>query len=206
MTSSEETQQRAHQIIDELTSLLDEGRLGQQIDTPIDRATVEYECPDDTGYSAEEFHNRVADFVEQLYRRALPGGRRLADWQAHDEAVALLEQCYEGVRANGYHAAVVDAADPNQPGLPAVLIRLAESIKARQREIHSRWVVTRVLGAADWRTQCAVAAILIDRVWIDMPSSPIRLSPAQMATSEGVLELLRLGLSVSGQLPRILPT
>jgi len=206
MTDSKETQQWAHQIIHELVSRLDDGRLAQQIDAPIDRATAEYECPPETTYSADEFHNRVADFVRYLYRRALPAGRRLSDGQAHDEAIALLQQCYEGVRDNGYDAAAMDAADPSLPGLPAVLIRLAESVKARQREMAARCIVTRVLGAAGWQTRCAVAAILIDRVFKGVPSPPVRPLPAQMATAEGVLDLLRLDQETSGQLAGTLPT
>jgi len=172
---------RASEIIKTVMGLLEEGFMARLFDEPIARAAESFECPDSVRYSYAEFLQTVSDFVRHLYEHGLPGHRRLSDSQARDEAVALLEQAYQGSDANGYEAAVVDAADPSQAGLPAVVATLAEALKERERRAHVRWVVALHIDAADWHTRCAMAAVLVERLAEYLPPEVRGCSPERLA-------------------------
>ena len=203
MIPSEEVGRRAQQIVDRLTQLLDESRLCQRIDEPIDQAMAQWKHPEDLEYSHRQFHETIARCLQYVLERAEPGGRRPSLEEAHDEAVALLEHGYEGTRADGYYGAVVDAAGSSRPGLPWVLAGLADALKAHRRQIYIRWVIASHVDPADWPTRCAVAAILIARCrqWLPPELRPCR--PEQLV--DDLPELLSLGLArvvpSSGSLP-----
>lgn len=199
MTRSEDVQCRAARLLEQLIALLGEEQIARLIDEPVDRALLSFECGGGVGYSADLFHKVVADFVRHVYATALPGRPRLSLSRAQDEAIALLERTYEGTCANGYYAAVLDAADSSQQGLSMVLARLAESIKAHRRQMYLRWVGVRHIDPADWPTKCAMAAILIGRGRSWMPPRLHRCPPEQLA--DNVLDLLCIDLTTNGQLP-----
>lgn len=199
MTRSDTVRERASQILDRLTALLDGQRLAEQIDEPIDRALAQFDGMQTTEYSAAGLHDAVAEFLRHAYRERSPGGRTLSASRARDEAVALLEEAYEGTLSNGYYAAVVDAADTTQPGLPLVLARLAESLKVLWRNRHIRAVAARHIDPADWATKCAKAAILIDRCRLDGLHPLAGCPPEQLA--DEVLDLLVIDLAARDQLP-----
>ena len=189
---------RASEIIETVMGLLDEGFMARQFDEPIARAAESFECHGSVRYSYAEFLQTVADFVRHLYEHGLPGHRRLSDSQARDEAVALLEQAYQGSDANGYEAAVVDAADPSQAGLPAIVATLAEALKERERRAHVRWVVALHIDAADWHTRCAMAAVLVERLAAYLPPEVRGCSPERLA--DHVSRLLLADVATGRQL------
>jgi len=172
---------RATEIIDTVRGLLDEARMAWLFDEPIDRALDAFECPEGTGYSHGAFLKTVADFTRHVYQHGLRGQRRLSDGQALDEAVALLEQIYQGADADGYAAAAVDAADPHRAGVQTVLAALAEALKARERQAYVRWVVARHIDAAGWDTRCAMAAVLLERLADYLPPELLECPPEQLA-------------------------
>jgi len=158
----------AAEIIDRVRELLDPRRLVERIDDPADRAVMDFRVDSDTAYSHARFQNAIAEFVRHVYGNAFPCGRVLSQPQAHDEAVALLEQAYPSASGDGYDDAILDAADPNQAGVDFVLSTMAEAIKERQRSTHVRWVRARYVDSADWPTRCAVAELLLEdwRSWL----------------------------------------
>ena len=162
MTHSDGLWRRAAEIVDQLSAALDNSRLAQDIDAPIDRAAMAFDCPDGEPLSHRQFIETVAGFLRHLCAQACPRGRQLSSSQARDEAVALLQQGYQGTFSSGYEEALLDAADPCYPGVPSVLLKVAELVKARQREMHIRWVTACHIDPADWRLRCAVATLLLE--------------------------------------------
>ena len=197
MTGSDAVQRRANRIFDLLTRLIDEEQVVRQIDQPIDQVLEDFECPDIPVHSQARFHQVITDFMQHLHKKALPGSRDISSSQAHDEAMALLESQYQGSRSNGYPGAVLDAADADQPGLPLVLARLAEAVKAIQRLKYTRWAATRYLAPADWPTKCALAAILLERNRACLPLELEHYPPEQFA--DEIPELLKMDLALESQ-------
>lgn len=161
MTSSDATRERAAGIIAQLAILLDEGRMVQEIDEPIDDAVKKFGDDGEAPHSREQFHKAVSSFTQCILETASSCPRRVSLSQAHDEAVAWLEEGYQGTHAHGFDGALVDATDPSQAGIPLVLVRLAEWIKQRQRRMYVKCVAARCIDPADWRTRCAMAEILL---------------------------------------------
>ena len=189
---------RAIEIIETVMGLLDEAFMARQFDEPIARAAGAFECAEPVRYSYAVFLQTVADCVRHLYEHGLAGHRRLSDSQARDEAVALLEQAYQGSDADGYEAATVDAADPSQAGIQAVVATLAEALKERERRAYVRWVMALHIDAADWNTRCAMAAVLLERLAECLPPDVRGCSPEQLA--DHVSRLLLADVATSRQL------
>ena len=103
---------------------------------------------------------------------------------------------------DGYDDAVLDAADPEQPGLELVLTRMTDLMKSRQRERYHRWIAARHIDPVDWGTKCAMAHILLERCRHRLPTTLRECSPPQMA--DHVLELLTLDLGTDHQVDRAL--
>jgi len=185
---------QAIDIITQTTILMDEGNIAQQIDGPINKVVSEFECIEHPGYCHELFHKTVTDFVQYIYEKIPFYGRKLSSSQAHDEAVALLEYGYQGIRGNGYDAAVLDSNNPYWAGLRLVINLLAESLKSQMRQKHTQWVKARYIDSANWHTKCAMAKILHEncRDYLDpeLQNSP----PEQLA--ENVFELFARFLEI----------
>jgi len=178
---SDSLRESAFQTLERLADLLNGEKTTERIDEPIDRAFHEYVIPSDFEFSHERFHEVTGDFIKFLHEKApLPGGK-LTLTQAHDEAIAFLDQSYQGTHKDGYHGAMLDASDPRQPGIVLVLQRLVELIKAWQRRKYIRWVVSRHIDPADWRLKCAIAELLITRNRDLLPPKIAESSPAQYA-------------------------
>lgn len=171
------------------------------IDEPIDRVVTDFCRQPEPHFSRQRFHQVLTLFVAHLFARGLSCPRRLTTAQAHDEAIALLEQDYRGTRANGYLAAVLDAAQAGPGWMDLVLARLAEAIKARWRHMHARWVYARFLDPLDGELRCAIAASLLARYGPRLPDPLTTGSGSQFA--DEIPALLSDGLNVDRQLDQI---
>ena len=198
MTSSDAIRDRASSLIAQMATLLDEGRMIQEIDEPIDDAVKKLGSDSESAHSREEFHRALSSFVQCILETASSCPRRVSLSQAHDEAVAWLEEGYQGTYGNGFDEALADATDSSQAGIPLVLVRMAEWLKQRQRRMYVRCVAARHIDPGDWRTRCAMAEILLEhcREWLPpgMQSCP----PEQLA--DDVCALLLMDLSTNSQL------
>jgi len=205
MASSELLQKRADRIIQQIVAMLDETHVSRLIDEPIDAAWEQFQCPADTPRSHRHFNSLLAAFVMHIYRRGLACPRRLSQAQARDEALALLEQGYEGGPGKRYEAAMLDAS---LGGMPVVLTHLAQIIKDRQRQEYVRWVFTRQIDPIDWDLRCAVVRTLMS-TWVDLvPPPPMIgcLTPEEMA--DEIPQLLDIamesdGLGLGSAIPRV---
>jgi len=202
MTSSDNhIQQRAENVISEITSSLNESYLISHIDEPIDHAVASFRWRQRPHYSHRWSNQILARFVAHLYGNGLPCPRQLSASQAYDEAVSLLEHIYEGTHANGYFAAVLDAAHAQPNGMELVLVRLAEAIKAKWRQMHVRWVFARALDPSDWALRCEIAAVLLDHLRSWLPEEMSHCHPSQFA--DDIPTLLSQYLDVDGQFGQV---
>ena len=203
MTRSAEACARAEETIRQITVLWDEAYLAQRVDDPVEKVLHEFEIADDSASSHVEFHRIIAAFVRRLYQEVPSCGRMLSPSQAHDEAIALLEQAYGPMGGNGYDDAVLEAADPAQPGLILILALLAETVKMRWRERYLRWITARHIDPSDWHMKCAMAALLVRHCRQWMPPASRHLLPEQLVDS--LPELLSIHLTMNPPTPS-LPT
>jgi hypothetical protein len=207
MTNSELLPDRANRLIGQIVSMLDETRVSQRIDGPIDAASEQFQSPADMPRSRQHFNSLIAAFVTHIYRHGLACPRQLSPSQARDEALALLEQGYEGRPGKRYEAALLDAT---QAGMPMVLASLAQIIKNRERQEYARWVFARMLDPIGWDLRCAIARTLMAE-WVELvppPSLVGRLTPEEMAGEipqllEDAMESERLGLGPA--IPKVNP-
>ena len=104
-----------------------------------------------------------------------------------------------GSHSNGYEGAVIDATDPSQPGPSAVLARLEEGIKDRQRQVHLKAALVQHLGPTDWVTRCLMASILLDRL---RPWAPLLLEKCTAEQlADDLIELLGMVRNVEAAQP-----
>ena len=165
-------------IIDTITELLDEHRLAQEIDHPIEEALATFQYEAENSPTKDQFHNIVARFIQTVYAHNL-GKPPLSDHLSH--AIAVLENQYQGLYARGYAAARIEANNARQGGMDAVLQRLAESIKASERAKYVRAVLVRYLNPADWETRCEIARVLLEYCRPFLPEEMLNCVPAQFA-------------------------
>ena len=201
MTSGDPLRSRAIRILENLSEQMDEALMARLIDQPIDEAAEAFPLEKGRAHSHELFHKTVAAFFHWLHEKALRCGCSISPAQAHDEAVTLLEQAYQGTHLSGYDAAVADAADPAGAGISLVLARLAETVKAQERRKYQAWVFARHLGPADWDTKCAIAVILMEG-WLDVMPSHLRPYPPEFWADE-IPELLRTDSGIPRRLHQV---
>ena len=201
MTSSETCHCRAGQIIARLAALLDEGRLAETIDDPIDAITQEVIAACRGHSPRERLHRAASALVRKLYEKAIPCRRILSPSQARDEAISILEREYRGAHADGYFGALADAADPSQDGVALVLTGMAEAIKHRERRRYARWAMARLIDPADWELRRALAARLLDNCRRWLPPELRDCTPDQFADS--VPDLLAIALAADAHLTRL---
>lgn len=197
MTSSE-LARRAHRIVADMLRLLDDRTLAHLVDAPIDRAAASFDIPAETVASQAEFLQIVGAFLQHLARQL--AGRRLQSWQSRAEAIALLDEAYRASHASGYYGALWDAVDPAAAGLPAVLAVLTEHLKARHRQAHVRWALTRAIDPADWPLRLAVIEAILDRWKSYLPRELQSCSAEQLV--EMPLDLLLMDQDASRMLCR----
>jgi hypothetical protein len=137
--------------------------------------------------------DRVSDFVQHLHARAFPQGRQYSSSQARDEAVALLEQAYHGAFATGHEAALADATKPAYAGLAQVLLAVAQIVKTRERSRYIRWILARHIDPSDWRMNCALAQVLLDRCRGRLPARLQSCQPEYLV--DDLPELLAVSLA-----------
>ncbi len=192
MTSSDDIEERAAGIVRQLVAGMDENELVRRIDRPIDQAAGKLIAQAPPEYSHKQLHAAITSFVQQLL---LAGADRegMPRAHAHDEAIAIIEQGYEGAHAKGYEGAVLDAMDPSHPGLALVLARIAEAVKARHRQLRVTGLAAKLINPNDWELKCAIAGLLLERCrpWL----TPELQACATEQLADDVVDLLALHLA-----------
>ena len=152
---------QARETIDLITAKLDHGLLQSRFDEPIAKVAREFEYQAKYPLTHKEFNKAAADFVKQIYEKALGASWMLTDPLA--EAIFLLDSGYQCPACGpGYVAALRHANDTENGGLPMVLADLAELIKDIERQKYVDGVFTWYLHRCSWELQCEIAGILLE--------------------------------------------
>lgn len=155
---------QAENALERILALLDETRVRNEIDEPIDAAVAAFGFEEEPSVSHRRFHQIVSGFVQHVYRHGVAPHQELSSAQASAEAIALLEGSYRGAQARGYDAALLDAVNPRHSGTDVVLAQLAEIIKDNERRKYTHWVFATSLGGLAWSDRCRVAEHLLNRL------------------------------------------
>ncbi len=178
MTNSE-SDRIARTLMIEIQELTDPDRLRRLIDEPIEAAAALFEFDRERSVDHQYFLQVVSDFVTHLYRTALPIRLGLTSDQALGEAVDILEKAHPG--GDGYHAAYLEASEPNTAGLTQIIRQMTISFIDGCRQRYLVWVWAARLETADWPLRRRIAQIVLEQ-WGDvLPPRLAARSPDQLA-------------------------
>jgi len=173
-------ERRARETIATILAELDPDRITQRFDDPIDWAAREsgrdLPCP----ISHTRFHQALADFVTEIHDKLWGACWMLTDPLA--EGIWLLQNLYHiAIHDSGYTAAVMDANDSAEGGMQTVLMVLAESIKAVERQKYTQAVLVRNLYTCSWQLRCQIARVLLTDYGAFLPRRLAQCAPEQLA-------------------------
>jgi len=177
-----DTREQARAIIAAILADLDEDRIKQRIDEPVDAVVGRFSGHGGRTVTSEVFHIVVAGLLQRIYIEVLNKPMRKTD--ALGEALDLLDRHYQSpVYGRGYVAARLDACDPAHGGLQDVILSLAEIVKADGRQKYVQGAFCRHLAGIDWDVRCQIVRLLLEQ---DVPFVPERLSghPPGLLTDE----------------------
>jgi hypothetical protein len=173
-------EKKAQGIIDEVIKLLDEKHVSREIDERIEKAAARFKFDREAAPSHALFNQIISDFVMHMFEEAIRLPIRLTPSQAKGEAVAILEQYYEGSQHRGYYAAYLDFLDSAENGIMLLIARMTEAIKAIERRKYVRWVYLSRIDQSDWTTGCRLVKVLLDRLNSYLPPRITQCDPAQL--------------------------
>ena len=178
---SSKARHKATRIIDEVFERLDEERLNHLIDEPIERAVNSFKFEVAKPISYQSFVHITSEFVRHVYEHGLNIRQTLSDPQSRAEALAILEDGYQGSHSRGCFAAFLDISDSNIDGVEFISSQMGEIIKTKARERYISWVYSCWIDHADWVTKRMITEILIERWKPFLPSHVLRCPSAQLA-------------------------
>jgi len=199
MTDTDLTK-RARRIIKEIAAELDPDRIARLFEDPITMVAREYQLRRMYPITHRDFYRIVADFVRQVYDRALAASWTMTDPLA--EALWILEYHYGSpVYGGGYAAAFLDANDPEAGGIQTVVMGLAESIKGIERHNYTQAVFTRHLHRCSWRLRCEIVRALLEDCQAFIPERLAKCVPAQLV--DEIPSLVSMSISSDAALRQI---
>jgi hypothetical protein len=152
---------RAREIVEMITAKLDPDLMSCRFDKPIAEAAGKFECEVKYPVTHKGFHKVIADFVQQIYEKALKASWMLTD--PLDEAILLLENGYRSfLYGPGYTGAMLHTNDTEKGGIQAVLTGLAGAINDIERQKYIDGVLTWHLHGCSWDLQCEIAKVILE--------------------------------------------
>lgn len=172
--------EQARRTIGTILTQLDQRLIRSLFDEPIDHAARQFihdaSCP----ASNKTFHKVIADFTVQVYEQGLNAFWKLSG-DPLGEALALLDNYYQGTFGYGYIAAALTANDPAQGGINAVLGMLKEIIKRVERQKYFRRVFATSIETADWHVRCEIVRVLLENYKQFLPEQMLHCEPWELA-------------------------
>jgi len=172
---------KAEIVIDNIFRMIDEVYIHKRIDQPIEEATLSYAFVYPEAISHHLFNNIIGDFVMHLFNRG-PSIKMQSKTIAMAEAVSIIEMGYQG-SSNGYHAAFLDAMNPEINGLENIFQQIKEVMISIFRGKYIQWVYDTNITPLGWPTKIVIAEILLNQFKPYLPSNIQKVSPVQMADS-----------------------
>lgn len=182
---------KAEQIIEELLKLLGDEYIYNCIVRPIEKVALEFEPPLETPISYRSFVNAIGRFVQSVFKYGLRVKKDIAKDQARSVAYMILESGYVGKNSRGFHAAYLDAIDPEINGFDLILSQMTEMLSSMEHTKHTKWVLQNHLGCLGWQTKCGIVEVILSRMSPHLPDSLARCDPSMLCDHiEGLLNLL----------------
>ena len=174
-----EIKKRAKEIIEIITAKLGRDLMSSRFDEPIAKVAGAFECEAEYPVSHKDFHRIIADFVQQIYEKALNASWMLTD--PLDEAIVLLENGYHSaLYGPGYTGAMLHTNDTEKGGIQAVLTGLAGAIIDIERQKYIDGVLTWHLRGCSWQLLCEIAQKLLEDYKPFIPPQLCKRVPAQL--------------------------
>jgi len=187
----------AENLICKVLDLLNEARMQQEIDVPLDMARRSFRLKELGPASHSTFNRLIAGFVQHVYRKGLRLPRHFSDQEALGDAIFLLDKYYQSEHIKGYEAALIDFKGGGREGFELVLSQLTESIKTVERGKYIQWVFTTNIDHLDWRLRCLIVEAYIKRHKEILPQHILDIDPARFA--ENLPDLIITHLAVDDQ-------
>ena len=169
----------AREIVEIITAKLDPNLMSSRFDKPIAEVAGEFEYEVKYPVTHKDFHRVIADFVRQVYEKALKTSWMLTD--PLDEAILLLENGYHSfLYGPGYTGAILHANDTEKGGIQAVLTGLARAINDIKRQKYIEGVLTWHLHGCSWDLQCEIAQVILEDYRPFIPPQLCKCVPAQL--------------------------
>jgi len=170
---------RAKEIIEIITAELDRDLMSSRFDGPIAKVAGQFECEAEYPVTHKFFHRIIADFVQQIYEKALRASWILTD--PLDEAIVLLENGYRSaLYGPGYTGAMLHTNDTEKGGIQTVLTGLAGAIIEIERQKYIDGVLTWHLHGCSWQLLCEIAQKLLEDYKPFIPPQLYKRVPAQL--------------------------
>jgi len=184
---------KASVVLANVFGLLDEEHIKKRIDGPIEKAAEIFIFDQNAHITYQNFVRVAGQFVQHLYQHGLRIRQKLSLSQACAEMMEILEAHYQNPHATGFHAAYLDAKNPNLNGIDYILFQLAKIIIQRTRVGYARWVFATQIEPLDWHTKCEIINILQCKQASILPPDIGKCPPAQLA--DHLFELINVIIS-----------
>jgi len=174
-----DVKKHAREIVELITAKLDPDFMSSRFDKPIAEVAGEFECELKYPVTHKDFHRVIADFIQQIYEKAMKASWMLTD--PLDEAILLLENGYHSyLYGPGYTGAILHANDAEKGGIQAVLTGLAGAINDIERQKYIDGVLTWHLHGCSWELQCEISQVILEDYRPFIPPQLCKCVPAQL--------------------------
>jgi hypothetical protein len=170
-------------IVDKVLCLIDEERLRERIDKPLQAAMAAFDVKGrcSSPLSSQAFLDLAAEFIAHLYRNGFRYSIELTPRQARAETLFILQHTYQGHHADGYAGALKDAQTYGETGLTSIFASMVEVLTRTQRQRYIRSVMADKVLYLPWPTCRDLAAFILEH-WAELLSPALReCRPQQIA-------------------------
>jgi len=167
-------------LVDDLLSQLDEEKIQEMIDTPIEEACNEFPFNLVESMTHGAFLQIIGEFVSHIYSR-VPIPWPFPSNDARAEAIMLLERYDERTSANGYEAAYLNAFNQSQGAIALVLRHMADAIKTSQRSKYIHYLFSSHIALREWRIKVEIATYLQEHWQEYLPQQILDCPPEVLA-------------------------
>ena len=186
---------RARHVLHRLLNLLDDTRLKQAIDEPIDAAVAQFVLPEASSLSPARFNDLVTGFMQHIYTNGVRFSRKLSSAEAFSEAFHILNSLYGGQPALGYDIAAALAEQAGSEAARDILASVAGAVKQRERALLRHWAYTTEVHSLSWEAKCELARACLEHSAGCIRKSLTAADSAELA--EDVVDLVELHLAAN---------
>ena len=188
--STPELGETAESILERIFAELDESRIADTIDVPVERAAMTFGLVAGSAYSHRQFHRIMGELARHLFLHGQRFPQDIPLDQAKGEAIRLLQHAYRDGGVDGYIAAYLDAQDP-EFGIETVIARMIETFRAIKKQDYMDAVFSAHVLPRDWDARRRIVALLFE-LWSEvLPQYIADRAPDELADDiRGIVEIV----------------